>query len=257
MLWLAEKFSALNVILLGFLPSFALLIVSTLLLARKIKPDMTDETTEIVTKLSQSEKIIIGVTLASFLLPIIVHQFGLPPYIGLLLGLGVVWILVDVFKVISGTATHLTASLEELIRKTDLPAIKFFIGILLAVSALGALGVLADISGTIYGSTPSEMSVIIGNISLGFLSAILDNVPLTAIAINILTIDSQALWILLALTVGTGGSLLAIGSAAGVVAVGMVKELTFEKYFKIAFVPALLGYIACVAIWFLQYSLFL
>jgi Na+/H+ antiporter NhaD/arsenite permease-like protein len=253
MLWLAGKFSALNIITLGILPSLALLAVSTLLLRRKLTHESVDETTELVTKLSHSEKLIIIVTLLSFLLPIIVHQAGLPPYMGLLLGLGIVWILVDIFKTYAQTETHLTASLEELIRKTDLPAIKFFIGILLAVAALGALGVLATISNSIYGATPSVNSVITGNVLLGLLSAILDNVPLTAIAINILTIESQTLWVLLALTVGTGGSLLAIGSAAGVVAVGMVKELTFEKYFKIAFVPALLGYFACVGVWYLQY----
>jgi Na+/H+ antiporter NhaD/arsenite permease-like protein len=256
MLWLADKFSAWNIIKLGILPSLALLLISTFLLSQKIKPEMSDETTEIVTKLSHSEKIIICITLGSFLLPIIVHTFGLPPYMGLLLGLGIVWILVDVFKIISGTTTHLTASLEELIRKTDIPAIKFFIGILLAVSALGALGVLADISNTIYGTEPASTNVILGNIGLGLLSAVLDNVPLTAIAINILTIESEELWVLLALTVGTGGSLLAIGSAAGVVAVGMVRELTFEKYFKIAFVPALLGYFACVGVWYIQYVIF-
>ncbi len=177
---------------------------------------------------------------------------GLPPYMGLLLGLGGVWLMIDLFKRYLPRTTHLTASIEDLIRKTDISSLKFFIGILLAVSALHTLGVLELLADTVYGHTPSIGSVIGGNISLGLLSAILDNVPLTAIAIQILNSTDSSLWVLLALTVGTGGSLLVIGSAAGVVAMGMIKELNFSSYFKLAFFPALAGYIAAIAVWMLQ-----
>jgi Na+/H+ antiporter NhaD/arsenite permease-like protein len=79
---------------------------------------------------------------------------------------------------------------------------------------------------------------------------------LTAAAIDILQTSDFRLWVLLALCVGTGGSMLVIGSAAGVVAMGMVKELSFKLYFKIAFLPAFLGYFAGVFVWYLQYLLF-
>jgi Na+/H+ antiporter NhaD/arsenite permease-like protein len=256
MLWFADKFSAMEVILRGFLPAVSLCLVSSFMLSRKIKSDSYESTTEIVTKLSQSEKLIVYSVFASFLLPLVVSQIGLPPYLGLLLGLGMVWILVDTFKRYVPRTTHLNATIEELVRKVDIASLKFFIGILLAVSALHVLGVLESIAHFVYGTDPSTMKLIIGNVGLGLLSAILDNVPLTAIAINILDIANSNLWVLLAITVGTGGSLLIIGSAAGVVAMGMVKELTFANYFKIAFLPALLGFFAAVLVWILQYLIF-
>jgi Na+/H+ antiporter NhaD/arsenite permease-like protein len=75
---------------------------------------------------------------------------------------------------------------------------------------------------------------------------------LTAIAIEILNTVDSSIWVLLAIAVGTGGSMLIVGSAAGVVAMGMVKELTFEKYLKLATVPAMVGYILGMVVWYVQ-----
>jgi Na+/H+ antiporter NhaD/arsenite permease-like protein len=256
MLWFAKKFGALEVILKGFLPAFVLWIVSTIMLMNKIKKGTPDSQEEVITKLSKSEKLVVTIVFLSFLLPIMMSQFGLPPYMGLLFGLGLVWFAVDTLKRYSSRQTHLSASIDELVKKADIASIKFFIGILLAVSALHSLGVLEMLAHTVYGSVPSDAKIIIGNVGLGLLSAILDNVPLTAIAINLLDVSNSSLWVLLALTVGTGGSLLVVGSAAGVVASGMVKELSFGKYFKIAFVPALSGFFAGVLVWLAQYYMF-
>lgn len=254
MLWFAGKFSALEVIAQGILPSLALWVVANILLHRKLHNDSKDENKEVVTQLIQSEKIVVAAVFLSFLLPLGMSAVGLPPYMGLLLGLGGVWLLIDLFKRYLPRTTHLTASIEDLIRKSDISSLKFFIGILLAVSALHTLGVLELLAEAVYGHAPSVGALIGGNISLGVLSAILDNVPLTAIAIQILNSTDSSLWVLLALTAGTGGSLLVIGSAAGVVAMGMLKELNFSNYFKLAFFPALAGYIAAVAVWMLQRS---
>ncbi len=87
------------------------------------------------------------------------------------------------------------------------------------------------------------------------LSAFVDNIPLTAAAIDILVTDDPQLWVLLSLTVGTGGSMLVIGLAAGVIAMGSVKELTFLNYMRIATVPAATGYIIAIAVWSAQYML--
>jgi len=256
MLWLADKFSATSVIIYGFLPSFVLYTISTLLLSKKIVDSDFDVKTKIITKLSISEKIIITVILSSFLLTIVTGIIGLPPYFGLLIGLGISWVLIDLLKKYSTNTTHLEASIDEFIKKTDIVALKFFIGILLAVAALHQLGILEQLSGIIYGANPSINRIIAGNIGLGLISPVLDNVPLTAMAIQIINSTNEDLWVLLALSVGTGGSLLIIGSAAGVVAMGMVKELNFETYFKIAFIPALIGFIGCITIWGLQFFLF-
>ena len=255
MLWLAHKFEAIQIITRGIVPSLAIYAVAVLMLRRKIKRTTSDVPNEIVTKLSRSEKLVISLVGISFMLPIVAKTIGLPPVLGLLLGLGIVWMVIDSLKTLNRHQTHLTASIEHLIQKTDISSIKFFIGILLAVSALNILGVLQYVSGFLYGADPSGVKIAIGNVILGMVSSVLDNIPLTAIAIDMLHTETVSLWILLAIAVGTGGSLLSVGSAAGVVAMGMIKELTFERYFKIGFVPALVSFLVGISVWALQYFL--
>lgn len=258
MLWLAGKFEASQIILQGFIPSLVLYVVMLLMMRSQIVESGYDQApTKIVRPLAVSEKIIISLVGISFILPIVVKFIGLPPVMGLLLGLGITWIAIDAMKVlVPDEKTHMTASIEALIQKTDIASIKFFIGILLAVSALGILGILEHVSLWIYGADQSMWRVIFGNTVLGAVSSFLDNIPLTAIAIEMLEVQTTGLWVLLALAVGTGGSLLSLGSAAGVVAMGMIKDLTFEKYFKIGFWPALVSFLACVAAWGAQSLLF-
>jgi Na+/H+ antiporter NhaD/arsenite permease-like protein len=175
-----------------------------------------------------------------------------PPVIGILFGVGLTWMVVDIVKSRSNCKTHLTVSIEQLVQKTDIASIKFFVGILLSVSALSTLGVLEYVSTYVYGSVQTTVAVIRGNIIIGLVSAVLDNIPLTAIAIDMLKTTSVQHWVLLALTVGTGGSLLPIGSAAGVVAMGMLRELTFSKYVRIGFLPALISFFVGIGVWGLQ-----
>lgn len=256
MLWLEGKFTALEVISKGFLPALALFATSTAWMSFRISKSTPDSKEELKTTLSRSEKIIVGAVLGSFLLPLALSQFSLPPYLGLLIGLGVVWILIDLLKQFRPKQTHLDAVIEEFIKKTDIASLKFFIGILLAVSALESLHILDYMSHFIYGTDGSLIRLIGGNVVLGFLSAVLDNVPLTALTMDILHTTNSSLWVLLALTAGTGGSLLIIGSAAGVIAMGMIKELNFGKYLQIATLPALLGYLAAVSVWLVQFFVF-
>lgn len=257
MLWIANKFTAWEVIRLGLLPSLALGIVSTALLYRQLRiEDSPDVDTRPVTNIHRTEKLVIGMTFAAFSLPILMNiVFHLPPYLGLLIGLGAVWLVIDVIKQVRPHTTHLEANLERLIQKTDIASIKFFIGILLAVGGLHALGVLNRLSDLLFGADPDQFRIIAGSVGVGLISSILDNVPLAAISIQVLHTEIAAYWVLLAFTLGTGGSLLIIGSAAGVVAMGMVKELNFAEYFKIATVPALVGFVVGVGIWLLQYAL--
>ncbi len=255
LLWLAHKFEAMTIIKLGFIPAVVIGLVSGSLLIRQMQEESGSIKVKDVIVLTPGEKVVIGSILLSFTLPIIMNLIGLPPYMGLLLGLGFVWTLVELIKRRSTTPTHLEARIESLLQKTDIASLKFFIGILLAVSALQTLGVLEYLSEIVFTSNPSFTRVVIGNIGMGLFSSIVDNVPLTALAIDILKVTDQRLWVLTALAVGTGGSCLVIGSAAGVVAMGMVKELTFHRYFKIAFFPALLGYIAGMATWLIQYKI--
>lgn len=259
MLWLAGKFTALEIIMWGFLPSLAVMTVSTTLLVRQIEGDTVDEkpVTHETVNLTPSEKIVIGAAFLSFTLPPLAHFFGLPPFMGMLFGVGVVGLIVGFFANTStNKESHLSMDIEKLLGKLDITSLLFFIGILFAVGALGFLGILDQISHHLFGESPEVSRLVAGSILLGMFSAILDNIPLTAAAIDILQTTDFRLWVLLAICVGTGGSMLVIGSAAGVVAMGMVKELSFKQYLHIAALPAALGYFAGIAVWYGQYLIF-
>lgn len=256
MLWLANKFTAIEIIKNTFVPSTALAIISGWLLVRQMENRTSDVITDQNIRLSRGEKTVIATTLLSFSLPVIMNLAGLPPYLGLLLGLGVVWGLIEFAKYRSKTPTHLNANIEGLLQKTDISSLQFFIGILLSVSALNAFGILEKVSIFIFGENQQALQVAIGSVVIGLLSAIVDNVPLTALSIDLIKSTDPFIWTFLALTVGTGGSALIIGSVAGVVAMGMVKELTFGKYLKIATIPALVGYLAAVLVYAIVFYLF-
>jgi Na+/H+ antiporter NhaD/arsenite permease-like protein len=257
MLWIAGKFSAIEVISGAIIPSIAIGVVAYALLVKKINNDREDDTpeTEATAAFTTGKKVIVAAAGISFLLPMMFKFIHLPPVLGILTGLGITWILVEIIENTGHRESRLAARMESLIQKIDMASIKFFIGILLAVSALSALGVLDVLSGLIYGADQETSRVILGNVVLGMLSALLDNIPLTAITIDILEVADTSLWVLLAICVGTGGSLLSIGSAAGVVAMGLVKELTFQKYFQIAFMPALLSFVTGIAVWLVQWQI--
>lgn len=259
MLWFAHKFTAVQILSQGFLPSITLASIAAYLLLRRLPHVLCACPPEGINEAftpSRSDRAIILITLVSFLLPLVATLFGLPPYMGLLAGLGVVWLLIDVAKQARPQPTHLQAHIKKFFQQTDIESIQFFVGILLAVSALHALGVLTTITDILLGTNPDMGRLVTTFTSLGFLSAIVDNVPLTAAAISALSGISPQLWVLLALTVGTGGSLLIIGSAAGVVAMGMVPELTFGRYLKVATLPALAGFIAAIGVWLAQTAIF-
>jgi Na+/H+ antiporter NhaD/arsenite permease-like protein len=143
----------------------------------------------------------------------------------------------------------------NVIKTIDLATITFFIGILLAVNALGFSGVLGEIAKLLFGQHPgeNETALIVGNSVIGVISSVFDNVPLTAAVIDMLppTVTPQY-WILLAITAGTGGSMLVIGSAAGVAAMGQVPELTVKEYLKDGTLPAFLGYTGAILVWYVQ-----
>jgi len=259
MIWLAGKFTALEIILWGFLPSLSILLVSTYLFARQIVGDTTDDApvTHERVVLSRSERVVIGAAFGSFILPPLAHLVGLPPFMGLLLGVGIVGLLVGCFaNTLPHRESHLALDIEKIMSKVDLTSLLFFIGILFAVGSLGFLGILDQISNSLFGEDPATSRLIAGSILLGAFSAIFDNIPLTAAAIDIMQTTDFRLWVLLAICVGTGGSILVIGSAAGIVAMGMVKELTFKQFFKIATLPALAGYITAIGVWYIQFLVF-
>ena len=253
MLWLANKFTAQTVFTQAFIPSFTVFIVSALLIGKSIVADTKDRVEKAI-QLGKIEWFIISICLMSFLLPLFMTIVHLPPYFGLLLGLGVVWLVVDLARLQRPNSTSLSISIEKFFQKTDISSLYFFIGILLTIGALRHLGVLEEISHRVFTATPSTTRIIEGNIAIGGLSAIFDNIPLTAAAIDIVKTTDPSLWVFLALTVGIGGSLLLIGSVPGIIAMTIVKELTFSAYFKIATLPALVAFLLGIVVWLLQYN---
>jgi Na+/H+ antiporter NhaD/arsenite permease-like protein len=259
MLWLGDKFTATEIIKYAFLPSASLALVAGTLLYRKLDDTnfMKREKDDSLTP-SKGEKIVITLALSSFVLPLAVSFIGLPPYMGLFLGLGLTWSVIEFAKQrkhSSNNPTHMTANIEKIIQTVDISSIKYIMGILLAVLALSTLGVLQWLSSIVVGSDPSTNHLILTNIGLGFLSGIMDNASLVAIAMNTLPMDNPELWALTAIAAGNGGSLLVIASAAGVVAMGGFRQLTMGAYFKVATLPVFFGLLTAFAVWYLQFIL--
>lgn len=257
MLWLAGKFTALEIIRYAFFPSLALALVAGTMLYRKLD-DTSFEKREKDDTLTPSfgEKMVITMALLSFVLPLLVSFIGLPPYMGLFLGLGLTWCIIEFAKKRrrSNNPTHMTANIDKIVQSVDISSIKYIMGILLAVFALSTLGVLQWLSQIVVGADPSTSHLILVNMGLGFLSGIVDNASLVAIAMNTLPMENPELWALTAIAAGNGGSLFVIASAAGIVAMGGYKKLTMSEYFKVATFPVLLGLLVAFGVWYLQFT---
>lgn len=258
LLWLAGKFEATTVISQAFLPNLAMATVVISIMYFSIKPSVgNDDKSEIIQTLSRKEKIISSMVFGTFLLPFAIKPLGLPPYIALLLGLASIWLMIDHLKSRDGHSdTVLAGSIDRLINKIDLPTIKFYVGILLGIHALGVLGILEKLSVIIYGAQPTFLNLVVGHIGLGLATTLVDNVSITSFVIDTLKVTDPNIWTLFAITIGTGGSLSLFGSGAGILAATVVKELTFVKYLKYGFFPILLGYATAVTVWFIQYNIF-
>lgn len=257
LLWLSGKFSVGEIVANALFPTIILALITCGLLYRKMNDeDFIDNSEKTVrAKFSMSERVIVGTALVSFFLPLGMNFVGLPPYFGLLLGLGLTWAMIEFAKTKSRHEhqSHLTANVEHFMQIIDTASIKFLIGVLLAASALTALGVSDFVAG-LFGDNPSEFSLIAAAIGAGFLSvAGVENTAVVAMTMDTLPIADPRIWTLVALTVGTGASALMTGSAAGVIAAGTIKSLTFSKYYKIVTWPMMLGFIGAIATWLLQY----
>lgn len=264
MLWISGKISAINVIIKTFIASLVSIVVSLIVISFIVKGHF--EKNEIISEENENKvltpfisKVVlflgVGVLLCVPIFKTITH---LPPYIGMIGALSILWIFTELF-----TASHKEQGdiekykVPAIIRKIDMPSILFFLGILLAVSALqvgGHLTLLSQSLDNINLTEPNKYFVISGII--GVLSSIIDNVPLVAGAMGMYTFPiDHYFWEFLAYCAGTGGSILIIGSAAGVAAMGLEK-IDFIWYLKHISWVALLGYLAGIAAFIAQYMIF-
>jgi len=258
MLWLGKQVSAGNIIIKTFLASLGCFIVPAFLISKQMKGRIERSDQEIVKLYSSGNErtavFIIGLGCLLFV-PIFKTITHLPPYMGIVFGLGLMWVLTEMIHSGKDEGEKGLLSVNHALRKIDTPSILFFLGILLAVTALQSTGILSSLANSLDRS--------IGNISaisiiIGFLSAIVDNVPLVAAAQGMYSLDQYPtdhfFWEFLAYCTGTGGSILIIGSAAGVAAMGM-ERIQFGWYLKKIAWLALLGYLAGAALFLLQHYL--
>jgi Na+/H+ antiporter NhaD/arsenite permease-like protein len=256
MLWMGGQISASGIILKLFIPSLLSIIVPLLLVQRRVKGVLEMPTTDFDAAVNNpttpfERNAVFGIGVCTLLLVPFFEQFThLPPFMGMLLGLGVIWILTEWIHVGKHEEDKHIYSVVYALRKVDTPSILFFLGILLAVGALSATGQLRLLADGL--SKLGNESVI--GILMGLISAIVDNVPLVAATQGMYSLQQYPsdhfFWELLAFCTGTGGSCLIIGSAAGVAAMGMEK-IDFFWYLKHITPLALCGYFAgaLLAIW--------
>lgn len=272
MLWIGQQITAGNIIVMVFVPSlfnmlFPLIIVSFMMKGDVEKPQLNDaDTQNYTTPGEQKLLLIIGVGALLFV-PVFKTITHLPPYMGMLFGLGVLWVFTEILHRKKPLEDRRKLTIVGILRRVDVPTIFFFLGILSAVAALESAGHLHLLSEYLDENVHNIYGI---NTAIGLLSAIVDNVPLTAGAMGMYPIMTNALvavssepgymvhfiqdgafWELLAYCAGTGGSILIIGSAAGVAAMGLEK-IDFIWYMKRISLLAMVGYFGGILIYWLQ-----
>lgn len=260
MLWIGGQITADSIVIKTFVPSLVCFLVPTFIISRKLKGELQimSETPRNLNytynKTERNSVFFIGVGALVFV-PFFKTITNLPPYMGILIGLGIMWVITEIIHHDKDEEEKGVLSVNHALRKIDTPSILFFLGILLSVAALQTVGVLTDIAGWME-THIGDINVI--TISIGLLSAIIDNVPLVAAAQGMYGLDvypvNHYFWMFLAYCAGTGGSCLIIGSAAGVAAMGLEK-IEFFWYLKHISLFALLGYLAGAFTFILQHAI--
>jgi Na+/H+ antiporter NhaD/arsenite permease-like protein len=254
MLWLGGQITVKNLFLKTFLPSLVVTMVPLLFVVVKFK-NQTFELSEInlLQKKRKEGKIILLLGLGLLLfVPLFREVTHLPPFMGMLFMLGILWVVVSLMHFQKSESHKMEFSVAHALQKTDTSGLLFFLGILLAVSVLDVSGILKNFSALLFNK--------LGNIYfigsfLGLLSAVIDNVPLVAASQGMFDAASypcdHSIWTFLALTSGTGGSILIIGSAAGIAVMG-IENISFSWYLKNTSLLALIGFASGILVFFLQ-----
>jgi Na+/H+ antiporter NhaD/arsenite permease-like protein len=261
MLWIGGQITSMHLMSKLFFPSLVSLLVPLAIISLKMKGHIKSSVKEGSKNgihLSTFEKnlvLFVGL-LGLVFVPIFKTLTHLPPFMGILFSLGVLWLVTERIQKNKDHHFKSTNSVLQILKNIDLASILFFLGILLAVGALQYTGILTATANWLSQNLCNENIIVI---AIGMLSAIVDNVPLVAAAMGMYNMETfgtdHNFWTLLAFCAGTGGSLLIIGSAAGVAAMG-IEKIEFFWYFKHITWLAFLGYFAGIACYLLQQSLF-
>ena len=270
MLWIADKVSTPHLFGYLLIPSLFCMIVPTFIASKlsvfkgNLEIDDADNSDQ-----GHFSSIMLWLGLSAIIfVPVFKMLTHLPPYVGMMLSLGVVAVFAEIFgssnyfKDKFGNSTHVSPTHHSL-SKIEMPSILFFLGILMAVAALESLGILFGFADWLKNSTPNLGTEVVGAtvsdlvvLLLGVGSAIIDNVPLVAASLGMFSVPmDDILWHFIAYSAGTGGSMLIIGSASGVVAMGMEK-INFFWYLKKISWLALIGFICGALVFFFTRTLF-
>jgi len=265
MLWIGGQLTTMTIIKTLIIPSIVTMLVPLIVLSFTMKGDVVRPTEDVhednsdpTTAFERNLIFFLGVAGLLFV-PVFKTLTHLPPFMGMMLSLGVLWLVTEIIHRSKNTADKSQLSVIGVLRKIDTASVLFFLGILLAVSGLQSAGHLAIMAENLNEWFSGDIYAI--NIIIGLLSAIVDNVPLVAGSMGMYEITTAGtfaqdgvFWQFLAFCAGTGGSALIIGSAAGVAAMGLEK-IDFVWYLKKISILALLGYFAGAGTYILMQSL--
>jgi len=254
MLWIGEQITTGNIMIKLFLPSIACLMVPLIFLSFKLKGNverpavLKEKHKESLSTTEQNILFFAGIGALIFV-PVFKTYTQLPPYLGMLFGVAVIWILTEIMHKGKPSEIKAPLSVNSALHRIDTATILFFLGILISIAALEATGILPDLALWMDKNIHSQSVIAI---SIGLLSAVIDNVPLVAACQGMYHYPTDHFfWEFIAFTAGTGGSILIIGSAAGVAAMGMEK-IDFIWYMKNISLLAAMGYFAGCAVYLLE-----
>lgn len=260
MLWIGGQITAINIMKTVFLPSILNLLIPLILMTYMVRgkpvvlPSERKETLSFHVAFERNTMFCLGLAIL-VCVPIFKTVTHLPPFMGILFGLGILWMVGDLLHKEKEEVHKERLTLVSALTRIDMASIIFFIGILLAVAVLEHTHLLATLAASLE-QTVGRLDVIV--VLIGLASAVVDNVPLVAASMGMYSLGQYPvdsfLWEFLAYCAGTGGSILIIGSAAGVAAMGLEK-MSFMWYLRKVSLLALLGYFAGAAAYMLQYHL--
>ena len=265
MLWIGGQLTTMTIIKTLIVPSIVAMMVPLTVLSFTMKGEIVrpvevgnEDDSDPTTPFERNLIFFLGVAGLLFV-PVFKTLTHLPPFMGMMLSLGVLWLVTEIIHRSKNKADKSQLSVIGVLRKIDTASVLFFLGILLAVAGLQSAGHLAVMAQNLNEWFGGDIYAI--NIVIGLLSAIVDNVPLVAGSMGMYEITSVGnfaqdgvFWQFLAFCAGTGGSALIIGSAAGVAAMGLEK-IDFVWYLKKISILALLGYFAGAGTYILMQSL--
>jgi len=255
MLWIGGQVTTVNIIVKTLIASLVCMVVPVIIVGATLKgdierPESSNSGVEVPPNL---RKLVLFMGIGGLIfVPIFKTITHLPPYLGMLFALGILWVTTEILSRKYEKEGHKLPTAVSTLEHIDTPTILFFLGILMAVSCLKVAGILASLAGGLNNAFGVEApGFFFIDLIIGVLSSVVDNVPLVAAAMGMYPITgaevdfavNHPFWEFLAYCAGTGGSLLIIGSAAGVAVMGMEK-IDFIWYLKKISLLALAGYIA-------------